>query len=124
MVTQDVPDWSQQVSPSIPGTTTSYLSKALVASAAGVTQLVALVAAKQIVVCALTFVANGAVNVKFQSHTTPTDLTGLFYVAANGGLVLPFNANGWFRTIAGQALDINLSAAVAVGGVLVYALAG
>ena len=65
-------------------------------------------------------IANAAVNVKFQSHTTPTDLTGLFYLAANGGFVLPYNEAGWFSTLAGEALDINLSGAIAVGGVVGY----
>lgn len=93
----------------------------IVASASGVTTIVALVAAKKLRVLGLKITANGAVNVKWQSHVTPTDLTGLSYFAAAGdGEVIPFSPVGWFETVAGEALDINLSGAVAVGGHLVY----
>lgn len=92
----------------------------LTASASGVTNLVALVSSKKIRVLALSLIANGSVNVKFQSHVTPTDISGLYYLAANVGFVLPYNPLGWFQTVSGEALDINLSAAVAVGGNIVY----
>ena len=82
--------------------------------------IVALVAAKKIRVLALYLSSSGTVNVKFQSHVTPTDLTGLAYEVANTGFTLPFCPVGWFQTIAGEALDLNLSAGVAVGGALVY----
>jgi hypothetical protein len=92
---------------------------AIVASASGNTSIVALVSAKKIRVLGLCFTVNGAVNVKWQSNTT--DKTGLFYGDAAGkGKVLPFNPLGWFETAAGEALNINLSGAVAVGGELVY----
>ena len=102
---------------------------AIQVSASGATQLVAaqpavLVAnvstGVQIRVTSLFLMALTANNIKFQSHVTPTDLTGLFYLAANGGFVLPYNERGWFATVAGEALDINLSAGTAVGGVLHY----
>jgi hypothetical protein len=92
----------------------------VVASASGATSIVSAVASKRIRVLAVQLVANAAVNVKWQSHTTPTDLTGLAYLAANGGYVLPFNPVGWFQTNSGEQLDINLSGAVAVGGCVVY----
>jgi hypothetical protein len=92
----------------------------IVASASGASQVVAAVTSKKIRVLALQLTASAAVNVKWQSHVTPTDKTGLAYLAANGGYVLPFNPAGWFETIAGEALDINLSAAIAVGGSLTY----
>lgn len=103
------------------GTTLTPLFAPIVASSSGVTNIVALVTSKKIRVLALSLTANGAVNVKFQSHVTPTDLTGLHYCAAAGdGIVYPFNPLGWFQTVSGEALDINLSGAVAVGGTLVY----
>lgn len=89
-------------------------------SSSGASEVVALVSSKKLRVISLALVANAAVNAKFQSHTTPTDLTGLFYLAANGGFVLPYNPVGWFESLSGQALDINLSGAVAVGGMLTY----
>jgi hypothetical protein len=92
----------------------------IVASASGATTIVAAVTSKKIRVIELRISASAAVNVKWQSHVTPTDLTGLAYYAANGGEVMPKSEYGWFETVAGEALDINLSAAVAVGGSLAY----
>ena len=89
-------------------------------SSSGASQVVAAVTSKKIRVLRLSLIANAAVNVKFQSHVTPTDLTGLYYLGANGGWVEPFCAVGLFETVAGEALDINLSGAVAVGGCLTY----
>jgi hypothetical protein len=92
----------------------------IVASSSGATTIVAAVTSKKIRVVALKLIANAAVNAKWQSHVTPTDKTGLSYLAANGGEVLPYNPVGWFETVSGEALDINLSGAVAVGGHLTY----
>ena len=94
--------------------------KVITASATGATTIVALVASKKIRVLKWDMVANGAVNVKWQSSVTPTDITGLYYFAANGGIESGFCPVGHFETIAGEALNINLSGAVAVGGVLTY----
>jgi hypothetical protein len=89
-------------------------------STSGASTVVAAVSGKKIRVIGFRLSASAAVNVKFQSHVTPTDLTGLAYYAANGGEVVPKNEYGWFETVAGEALDLNLSAAVAVGGSLAY----
>ena len=94
----------------------------ITASASGVTNLVAAQAGKSIRVLQVVLVANGAVNVKFQSHVTPTDLTGLFYLIANTGFSSGFSPSGQFQTVSGEALDINLSGNVAVGGYLTYTL--
>lgn len=82
--------------------------------------VVAAVTSKKIRVLAYNFMANGSVNVKWQSHVTPTDLTGLKYLVVNTGLVAPFAPTGWFETVSGEALDLNLSASIAVGGELIY----
>lgn len=92
----------------------------IVASASGATTIVSAVTSKKIVVLKWDLVTAGAVNVKWQSHVTPTDLTGLYNFAANGGIASGFCPVGHFATIAGEALDINLSGAVAVAGVLTY----
>lgn len=92
----------------------------ITASSSGATTVVSAVTSKKIRVLSWTLVCNGAVNVKWQSHVTPTDLTGLHYFAANGGVEAPFSPVGHFETVSGEALDINLSGAVAVGGSLVY----
>ena len=92
----------------------------IAASSSGANSIVAAVAAKKIRVLAVWLSAAGSVNAKWQSATTPTDKTGLAYLAANIGHVLPYNPHGWFETLAGEALSLNLSAAIAVGGSLVY----
>lgn len=91
-------------------------------SASGANTIITGIASKHIRVLALAISANAAVAVKWQSHTTPTDITGLLTCAASGdGEVLPFNPIGWFQTLSGEALDINLSAgSVYVGGHITY----
>jgi hypothetical protein len=108
----------------VAGVATAPKFAKIVASSSGVTEVIALVSGKKIRVLSLSLTANAAVNVKFQSHTTPTDLTGLYYLGDKGGFVLPYNPLGHFESLSGQALDINLSGAVAVGGQLVYVEVG
>lgn len=102
------------------GVTLTPKFAAISASSSGNNTLVAAVASKKIRVLALWLTSNGAVNVKFQSGASGTDLTGLGYEAANTGIVLPFSPVGWFETASNTLLNANLSGAVAVGGSLVY----
>lgn len=90
------------------------------AAVSGNNTLVAAVTGKKIRVLALSLSATGAVSAKLQSGAGGTDLTGLRYMAANGGWELGFNKLGWFETEAGALLNLNLSGAVATGGCLVY----
>jgi len=92
----------------------------IAASGSGNNTLVAAVTSKKIRVLAYNFISNGTVNAKFQDGAGGTDLTGLKYCVANMGLVAPFNPAGWFETSANTLLNLNLSAAIAVGGELVY----
>ena len=92
----------------------------ITASTSGATTIVSGVDGKKILVLGISLISNSTVNVKFQSHTAPTDLTGLYYLAANTGFVMGYSPVGWFQTLAGEALDINLSGNIAVGGVVVY----
>lgn len=92
----------------------------IAASSSGNNTLVAAVTSKKIRVLAASFMANGTVNAKFQSGASGTDLTGLFYMVANTGGVLPFNQAGWFETAVTTLLNLNLSAAIAVGGCITY----
>ncbi len=95
--------------------------KAISASTSGANIVVAAVTAKKIRVLEWIVSVNAAVNFKWQSHTIPTDLTGLFYTGGQGqGAGGGYSAVGLFETIAGESLDINLSGNVAVGGSLVY----
>ena len=102
------------------GTVVTPKFATIAASASGNNTIVSAVTSKKIRVLAAVFVSNGAVNVKFQSGAGGTDLTGLFYLAANGGAALPYNPAGWFETAVSALLNMNLSGAVGVGGCLLY----
>lgn len=81
-----------------------------------------LVAAKtgKIRVLGMVLVANGTTVVQFQSGAAGRPLTGQMPMVANGSIVFPYNPNGWFETSANALLNMNLSAAQRVSGVLVY----
>lgn len=84
-------------------------------NANGVTALVAARAGYELIVVSYSLMSNGAVDVHWRSGTTP--ITGpAFLVEAGRGKVNPYNPKGWFGTAAGEALNLFLSAAVAVGG--------
>lgn len=90
-------------------------------SSSGATAIVAAVTGKKIKVIGVWLSSNGTVNVKWQSAST--DITGLAYLLQGNGYVLPTGSPGvahWFETASGEALNINLSATVAVGGSIVY----
>jgi hypothetical protein len=66
--------------------------------------------------------SGGANNVRLESGTGGTALTGVMNLAANGQLILQHNSAGWCETAANALLNLELSAATAVGGVLGYVL--
>lgn len=92
----------------------------IAAAGSGDNTIVAAVSGKKIRVLAYNFMSAGTVNAKFQSGASGTDLTGLAYMVANTGKVAPYNPVGWFETGVNTLLNLNLSAAIAVGGELVY----
>ena len=102
------------------GTVVTPKYATIAASSSGNNTLIAAVTSKKIRVLAAVFMSNGTVNAKFQSGASGTDLTGLFYTVANTGAVLPFNPSGWFETASNTLLNLNLSAAIAVGGCITY----
>lgn len=67
-------------------------------------------------------VASAAVTVRFESGAGGTALTGQMQIAANQGFVLPFSPVGWFKTAANTLLNLELSGATSVDGVLVYSV--
>ena len=90
-------------------------------SASGATQIVAGVSGKRIKVCHVNVTSNGTVNVKWQSGTT--DKTGLAYLTQFSGYESAYVPPGngcLFETAVGEALNINLSGATAVGGFITY----
>lgn len=65
-------------------------------------------------------VAAGAVTIRFESGASGTALTGQMQLAANSGFVLPFSPVGWFKTAANTLLNLELSSATSVDGVIAY----
>ena len=64
--------------------------------------------------------SGGANDVRLESAAGGTALTGVIGLVDNGQLVLPYNPAGWCQTAANALLNLELSAATAVGGVLGY----
>lgn len=103
------------------GVTGPVKRAAFSAATSGNNTLVAAVAGKVIRVLALVLVASGGANtVRLESDADGTALTGQMDLAADGQLVLPYNPAGWAQTVAGELLNLELSAATAVAGVVVY----
>ncbi len=88
--------------------------------ASGDNTLVALVSGKKIRVLQVTLIATAAVNVRFESGSAGTALTGQMALTANSGFEASFCPVGLFETASGVLLNLELSAAVPVDGWLVY----
>jgi hypothetical protein len=78
---------------------------------------------RAIVLLSASIIASNQVNVKWQTSTGPTDLSGYAYIAQYGGYILPFNAGGWCQTNPGDSLLLNLSSGIPIGGMISYLLA-
>lgn len=84
------------------------------ATTSGDNTIIAAVTGKKIRVLSFWLSPASAVNAKFTSSTT-TDLTKLIYMAnASIPVVFPMNEAGWFETVAGELLGMNLSGSVIV----------
>lgn len=103
------------------GTALTPKFKVIDHAVSGDNEIVALVASKKIRVLSMAFVVAAAVTVRFESGAGGTALTGQMQFAANGGISLPANPFGWFETASGVALNMELSGATSVDGMLVYA---
>lgn len=91
----------------------------IAASSSGANTIVAAVTSKKIRVLNYVLVSNGTVNAKWVSVSTG-DISGLSYLVANTGVSSGYAPTGHFETTAGEALSLNLSGAVAVGGHISY----
>jgi hypothetical protein len=87
-------------------------------AAAGNNTLVAAVAGKKIRVLSFLLVGAGTVAVAFQSGAGGTALTGAMPLAASTVVQGAYNPSGLFETAAGVLLNLNLSAAIGVRGML------
>ena len=90
------------------------------AAGSGDNTLVAAVASKKIRVISLYYLAAGTVSVRFESGASGTALTGQAEHTAQTGAVLNRNPDGWFETVAGDLLNMELSGAISVDGALSY----
>lgn len=113
---------TQQTGQIYSGTTALTVKYAVINTAAsGVSTVVAGVATKKIRVLSYRFQADADVSVKFRDNTAAVDLTGAMATGAKGGGGgAAFSPVGHFETAAGNALSINLSAAVQVSGHVAY----
>lgn len=90
------------------------------AASSGDNTILAAVASKKIRVISCLLVAAGTVNVRFESGASGTALTGQMNLVANTGFCLPYNPAGWFQTGTNTLLNLELSAAISVDGMLTY----
>ena len=67
-------------------------------------------------------VAAGTVTARFESGASGTALSGQMNLVANTGFVLPFSPMGWATTAANTLLNLELSAAVSVDGIIGYSV--
>lgn len=64
--------------------------------------------------------ALASTNVKFQSNSS--DISATFFLASNGGAVLPESDSGWFETGVGEALNLTMTISTSVGVQIDYVL--
>jgi len=99
----------------------SPLNAVIATSSQNGVEIVAAVANKKIVVVSWNVMAAGTTSVKWQSATT--DISGLYPLLANIGVVVDHSVPDFgLKTVAGQALNINNSQAVQIGGYVSYYL--
>lgn len=70
----------------------------------------------------LVLIAAGTVNVRLESAASGTAMSGVMSLVANTGFVLPFSPIGWGDTAGNALLNLELSQAIQVSGILTYAV--
>lgn len=95
--------------------------KIIDAAGSGDNELVAAVTGKKIRVIALSLTMTGTlVTIRLESSAGGAALTGQMGPLAGNSITLPFSPVGWCETVAGQSLNMELSGAQSVDGLLVY----
>lgn len=101
------------------------------AAASGILHIITAVANARIVVVGVDILSGGSTNAQFQDTTaSPVLLTGNYPLTAgirvNLGMTPPNTGGagqqGWFATSVGKGLDLNITGAVQVAGVVSYYL--
>lgn len=95
--------------------------KIIDAVTSGDNEIVAAVTGKKIRVLALFMTMTGtAVTARFESSAGGTALTGQMTQTQGSTIALPFSPVGWFETVAGENLNLELGGAQSVDGALLY----
>lgn len=97
---------------------TSLVFKSNVTASQTDSSLISAVGEKLIRVVSLFMVSGAtATNVTFNSKGSGsgTAITALIADGANGGIVLPYNPDGWFETVAGEGLSVTTSSGSSTG---------
>tara|TARA_R110002126_G_scaffold144495_1_gene290586 strand:+ start:850 stop:1197 length:348 start_codon:yes stop_codon:yes gene_type:complete len=106
----------------VQGNTTTIIKRAAInVAGSGDNTIVTAVTGKKIRVLALSLTPAAAVTARFESAAGGTALTGAMELGAKVNLVLDYNPVGWFETTAGALLNLELSGAISVDGLIVYA---
>ena len=82
--------------------------------------IVAAVTGKKIRVLQVCLIAAGAMTVRFESAASGTALTGQMNVNSTTGFNSGYCPTGHFETVAGELLNLELSAATSADGWIVY----
>jgi len=82
--------------------------------------LVAAVGAKKIRIMSMVLVAAGAVDIRLEDGAGGSAISGVMSLTTNSGFTLPFSPIGWGETTANTLLNLELSAAVQVSGMMTY----
>lgn len=91
------------------------------AASSGDNTLVAAVTGKKIRVLSAFFTMTGtAVTIRFESAAGGTALTGQMTPSQGQTITLPHNPHGWFQTLSGELLNLELGGAQSVDGALTY----
>lgn len=97
-------------------------SLSISAASTGDNTLLAAVAGHKIRVLSYVLVAAGAVTAAFESAASGTALTGDMSLITGTPLVVPFQREGHFETVAGELLNLELGGNIQVSGHLTYCL--
>lgn len=100
----------------------AQVKTAFFAAVSGDNTVVAAVTGKRIRVFGYTLSSNGTVNAQWKSGAS-TNISSLKYMLAGTQVQAPTCPDGsyWFHTARGDALVLNLSAAISVGVDVIYA---
>ena len=94
---------------------TSETKRVIIDGVIGDKEIVALASGKKIRVLSFVLISAGGGTARFESGPGGAALTGEMALIASSGLTAPYNPDGWFETVSGESLSLELSAATADG---------